>query len=182
MKLRPTDIAALCGILAAGVAWGYFGVRPIAKRISAIERDCSSTRLAIARGDDFVRGLDDLQSYLTDFEQALTDLDRLVPPQVDNTARLNEINTVAMQCGLSTSMVRPDSAQPRGAVTAHPITVSIEGDYEHLLRFIFDVESLPRHTRVTRLEMSVDPATGRDVDAKLELTAYSVDSEEGGGT
>lgn len=182
MRLRPTDAVIFGVILAGAVAWGVFGVRPIAQRIATLERERDATRLSIARGDDFVRGLDDLQTYLSDFEQALADLDRLVPAQVDATARLNEINAVAMRCGLKPSMVRPDQPLPRGAIIAHPITVRVESDYEHLLRFVFDVESLPRHTRVTRLEVEADPARTGQVHAQLELTAYSIDSGAGGGT
>jgi Tfp pilus assembly protein PilO len=182
MKLRTTDALVFCAILVGAVAWGVLGVRPIAQRIAALERERDTTRLSIARGDDFVRGLDDLQTYLADFEQALADLDRLVPAQVDATARLNEINAVAMRCGLKPSMVRPDQPLPRGAIIAHPITVRVAGDYEHLLRFIFDVESLPRHTRVTRLDVAAEPTRSGVVDAQLELTAYSIDTTAGGGT
>ncbi|MBL8765741.1 MAG: type 4a pilus biogenesis protein PilO [Planctomycetes bacterium] len=182
MKLRPTDALTLGVILVGAVAWGVLGVRPIAERIASLERERDATRLSIARGDDFVRGLDDLQTYLTEFEQALADLDRLVPERVDATARLNEINAVAMRCGLRPSMVRPDQPQPRGAIIAHPITVRVSGDYEHLLRFIFDVESLPRHTRVTRLDVEAEPLGAGSVLAQLELTAYSIDSAAGGGS
>ncbi|MFG0318159.1 MAG: type 4a pilus biogenesis protein PilO [Planctomycetota bacterium JB042] len=177
---RASDLAYVAGLVLAGLTYVQLFYRPAAAEVESQSRRLRTTRAEICKSDDFTRGLDDLERYLSEFRDALAELDRLVPTSVDGDARLREIDAVVGACGLRSRSIRPDPAQPQGPVTAHPLTITVSGSYEQIVRFLFEVESLPRHTRATRITLEPELERDAPLRAQVELTSYSVASESGG--
>jgi Tfp pilus assembly protein PilO len=162
----------------AGLVLGYaqFGVRPTLRTNAVKRAHILATRSEIAKCDNFTRGLEDLPGFLSDFATALAELDRLVPKSSDADARVADVTTLADRAGLTVALVRPDPAEPRGDVTAHPLTIKLRGTYLALERFLYEVEGLSRHSRITRADIARSESTTEDgdVSAEIELTSYSL--------
>ncbi|MBI4880907.1 MAG: type 4a pilus biogenesis protein PilO, partial [Planctomycetes bacterium] len=180
MRSRTTDYAFVGALALAGVLYLQLVHRPAVRGVDAKSRRLMSTQAEICKSDDFTRGLDDLERYLQEFEQALADLDRLVPGHIDSDDRVREITGVASRCGLSPTSIRPDQPVPRGSVMVHPLTVKVCGGYEQIVRFLFEAESLPRHTRVTQLTIEREPEAPARLLAEIELTSHSVARDAAG--
>lgn len=182
-RRRLLDYGFVAALGAVGALHLRFIHRPAVREVAELGHRLNETRAEICRSEDFTRGLADLERYLKDFEDSLGELDRLVPEHGDGDDRVREIAAVVGRFGLSANSIRPDPAEPSGTVSAHPLTVKLSGGFAQLLAFLFEVERLPRHTRVTRLSLrsEVDRrGTGGTVAGEVELTAYSVAAETGG--
>ncbi len=180
MRSRTTDYLFVGALAIAGVFFLQFVHRPAVRGVESKSRRLMATEAEICKSDDFTRGLDDLERYLQEFEQALADLDRLVPGHIDSDERVREITGVASRCGLAATSIRPDQPVPRGSVMVHPLTVKVCGGYEQIVRFLFEVESLPRHTRVTQLTIQREEETPGRLRAEIQLTSHSAAREETG--
>lgn len=182
MRSRVSDYVFLGALAVAGVLFLQLIYRPAVELVEGKGRRLRTTQAEILKSEDFTRGLDDLERYLEEFQVAIADLDRLVPRRLDNDDRLREISSVISGCGLLADSIRPDPPVPIGSLTTHPLTVKVVGEYAQIVQFLFEAESLPRHTRVTQL--AVEHSLGRPgvLGAEIELTSYSVGSVgEGGG-
>ena len=176
MRLRPTDVAFGGGLVAASLLYGLLVLKPLLHESGQIKARLATTERNIEQGLDFTEGLEDVRLYITEFEESLAELDKLVPQQFDSDRRIQLITTVIKECGLRDDSIRPDPSQPRGAVVAHPLTVKVVGGYPQLVDFLHRAESLPQFTRVTRLVVQQDNAS-TGVLAEVELTSYSVGDE-----
>ncbi|MFH0945825.1 MAG: type 4a pilus biogenesis protein PilO [Planctomycetota bacterium] len=181
MRSRCSDYVFVGVLAVAGVLFLQFLYRPAVAEVEGKGRRLRTTQAEILKSEDFTRGLDDLERYLEEFQVAISDLDRLVPRRLDTDDRLREISSVISGCGLLADSIRPDPPLPKGSLTIHPLTVKVVGDYAQIVRFLFQAESLPRHTRVTQL--AVEHSLGRPgvLGAEIELTSYSVGSVDEGG-
>jgi Tfp pilus assembly protein PilO len=184
MKRGNADIAFALGMLAFALGVVQFVLRPTLAAVRSREEQLLATSTDIVRSEDFTRGLDDLARHLADFEAELEVLDRLVPRSSDADTRVREVAALAERCGVRTSSIRPDPPIPRGSVIAHPLAVKVVGDYPSIERLLFELESSPRHSRVTQFVVErVDPGGGdAKIKADIELTAYSIDVSSTGGT
>ncbi len=185
---RITDWLFATAVAGAGIAFFLAIYRPQLRSIDAIQRRIVNTRGEISRSESFMRGLEDLERYLRDFQESLAGLDRLVPAKTDADERFREIIAVADRCGLHDTNVRPDPALPFGSVVVHPLVVKVTGTFGEVQKFLFESEALQRHTRVTRfLVQHQEPATPgapqtAAVNAEIEITSYSIVAEGGGAS
>lgn len=172
-------VAALGG---TALVFGQFALRPALAEIASKKMQLVKMRGEIARADDFTRGLDDLSRYLHEFSIALDELDRLVPKETDADARVSEVTTIARALDLTVTSVRPDPAVPKNGITAHPLTIRLRGAYLAIEKFLYSVEGLERHSRVTRCQIDRADKTGTDptVVAQIELTSFSLAGSKGG--
>jgi Tfp pilus assembly protein PilO len=181
MTRRTTDMLFLGGLVVLSAAFLQFVFRPALAAESALRTELMATRASISRADDFTRGLEDLERYLREFENALAALDELVPRRIDADERVREVSGVVTACGLAANSIRPDPGKPKGPIVQHPLTVKVTGDYASVLRFVSAVESLPRHTRATRLTLENDAGAPGPLRVEVELTAFSVGGDAEGG-
>ncbi len=185
---RIADWAFAVSVLLIGVAFFLLVYRPQLRAIDATKRRIVATYGEISRSQEFMRGLEDLESYLRDFESALSGLDRLVPAKTGSGDRFSDITELAGRCGLHDSQVRPDSPVPNGSIVTHPIKANLLGTYAEVQRFLFEAEALERHTRVTRFTVrKMEPGQKNAPDpgmvtAEVELTTYSILPATGGSS
>jgi Tfp pilus assembly protein PilO len=183
--MKSKDLPRWMFVTALGVTallWAQFGLRPTLAAIGSKKQLLVTSRGEISRGENFTRGLDDLTRYLNEFAATLDELDRLVPKEIDSEARVNEVNAIAQQLALPVTSVRPDPPVPHNGITAHPLTIGIRGEYLAIEKFLYAIENLEQHSRVTfcqiqRADKSSDAAT---IVATIELTSYSLAGEAGG--
>lgn len=181
MKARLADYVFVSLLATAGLLYLQLVHLPSLKELKAQGRLLATTRAEILKSEDFIRGLDDLERYLREFEQAIADLDRLVPQRLDADDRLREISSLVLDCGLRADSIRPDAPHARGAVTSHPLSIKVSGSYAAVSRFLAAAESLPRHSRVTELTLQHSLEQKGALGAEIELTSYSVGAAAEGG-
>lgn len=179
MRGRASDYIFLGGMFLVGLVFFKVFYQPAMKEVDMSSIRLRSTMAEISKSEDFTRGLEDLQKYLDEYEGAIADLDRLVPGRINRDARLREINDMVTSCDLRSRSIRPDPSVDLGNVTAHPLTIVISGSYEKIVRFLFEAESLPRYTRVTRMTVEPHREQAGMLVAEIELTSYSIVSVRG---
>jgi len=179
MRGRTADIAFVAALVVIGGVYFQAIYRPAARSVRSQSLRLLTTRAEIVKSDDFTSGLEDLERYLREFQEAIADLDRLVPSHIDGDDRLREINGVVQACGLKSRSIRPDPAVPFGPVTAHPLTITVSGTYEQILGFLFQAEALPRLTRATQVSVEHDLEQSHALRAQIELTTFSVGADGG---
>jgi Tfp pilus assembly protein PilO len=181
MRSRVSDYVFVGALAIAGLLFLQCFYRPAVLEVEDRGRRLRTTRAEILKSEDFIRGLQDLEQYLDEFKLAIADLDRLVPRRIDNDDRLREVSSVIRTCGLRADSIRPEAPAPTGPLTIHPLIVKVVGSYEQIVRFLFEAESLPRHTRITRLSIEHAPGRGAELAAEIVLTSFSVGETGGGG-
>lgn len=176
---RRRWIDVLLGAGLVGVVLGYMqlGWRPMARARAELRTRVEQTESEILRSEHFTAGVEDLQRYLAEFEEALAELDRRVPERVDENDLARDATLSLRAHDLHEEAVQPGPPRPLGAITAHSVTVKLVGPYDRVVRFLHDVEALPRYTRVTRLAIEPDVERAGDLRVEVDLTSYSI----GGG-
>lgn len=177
MKPDRMQSSLFVGVLVVGaLGVTQFLIRPSYRKLAEKKARVQETKRDIARGTQFTSGLDQLELYLAEFQAALDELDRLVPADDNQSARMREVFDIASPLGIKASGAQPEPPIPLGDLVALPIRFELVGPYEAIEKFLFDVEALPRHSRVTRctIEPAKDVATGTEVRAEIELTQYSL--------
>lgn len=173
MRTRPIDLAFGAALTLLGAAHFLLVYRPSVRRADSLAAEIQSINAEICRSEDFTRGLEDLERYLSDFEESLAALDRLVPEKFDSDERIRDVDRLARTLGLRTRSIRPDPPRREGSVTLHPMSLAVAGSFADVLRFVQAAESLPQLTRATSI--TIEPERGgRALEAKLELTSFSL--------
>lgn len=173
MNRRVFDVAVAAFSLVAGFAYFQWVWKPIREDRREIAERIRRTMADIAKSEQYTRGKEELQRYLEEFEDALAQLDRLVPTHTDVHERVREGSALVQQCGLRDDAIIPKEPLENGAVTAHPVTFTLTGDYSGLMRFLFEAEALERYTRVTRLQVKPGEREG-ELQIEVDLTSYTM--------
>jgi Tfp pilus assembly protein PilO len=99
--------------------------------------------------------------------------DRLVPEKQNLGPFLGQLSTELDAAGMQNTAVRALTKTLLGKCEQWPIEVRGTGNFQQVRRFLRSLESLPRLSSVTRLNLETDPAMNGLVTTELTLSIYN---------
>jgi type IV pilus assembly protein PilO len=129
------------------------------------QRELSDLHTATMGVNDLNREIDDLQSAIKFFDSKL-------PAQREVDTILQQISQISTQAGLITRTVRPNKAEATANYSEEPIQLTLAGSYEGFYQFLFDLEKLPRLTRVTQMKLTKNYDHEGQMTADVTLSIY----------
>lgn len=149
---------------------GYFSCWQQGRRLQAETVRCEQADAEVAH--NAVR-LVDLTRRTQMIEAEVRDYDRLVPDSKDLGSFLGQLSAELENAGLQNTAVRALASTLLGKCERLPIEVHGTGSFEQVHRFLERLESMPRKSSVSRLQLEADAAISGTVTLDITLSIYS---------
>ena len=180
MRRNPLvlGIAVVLGLL----LFFLFVVAPRGTEVQTVrdELDAAQQELASLQAD--VAALEAAQNSGT----ATADLDEIraalpTTPELPNLFAALQAAATAANVGLSSIAPGVPSASAAGSASVIPLSLTVSGEYFALARFLHELETLPRITRVSAISISGGGETGA-LSMQVSAEVYTTDLNAGPGS
>lgn len=169
----PKVVVGVLG-LAGLVAGAYFlllapaqeRVGGLVARNAKLQQELTQTRAQVAELERFRRELAEVEARLAVLREKL-------PKERETPGLYRAINTAAGESGLGVSLFQPRAPEPRDYVNEIPITLTAEGTYHQLAKFLEQVAKLPRVVTLSTFKVAGQPKSRHTVKADLTLTTFT---------
>jgi len=172
--LRELIFTAL--LLAVPVASWLVVFGPRQEQIDAARREVATKRETLGRLATVTARVDDLRARIEEGREALDRLERKIPDRDGVDAILQQITRLAMDHQLVVRSIKGERAISAPLHMELPLRMAIEGEFEGLYRFLSQLESLERITRVHHLAVTrnggASPDSAGGVEADLVLSIF----------
>jgi len=186
MNNLARQIAFFAVLIAVPVGAWAFVFQPRNTEIAAARKD---VQIKLAQLEELreVESINaDLEATLEQLQSALTDLRARIPDAAGIEDVLRRIAEIAQQNQLVVRSFKREKAVPAAHYTEMPLKTVIEGEYQGIQRFLYDLEAMPRITRILDLSIERPGAMnrGRDqlpeghVRAQMTITIYAEPGKE----
>ncbi len=135
-------------------------------------------QLGIARGR--TDGLAQLAREVEQLRSQVATNNRIIPAQAELANVLRQLSVQLDEHGLTGKGMSTGEARPVADCQGLPVSLTVTGRGQDVLKFVQSVESLPRMIQVESLAMGTGKDQDGRVEADLELTTFFSSSEQGG--
>ncbi|MDA0974575.1 MAG: type 4a pilus biogenesis protein PilO [Phycisphaerales bacterium] len=154
MRFGFRELVFTALLLAVPVASWFVVFQPRQEQIDAARQEVETKRNTLARLAAVTARVDDLRARIEEGRKALERLERKIPDRDGVDAILQQITELAMANQLVVRSVKGERAISAPLHMELPLRMIIEGEFEGLYRFLSELESLERITRVHHLQVT----------------------------
>ena len=134
------------------LSW-LFVFQPQQEEIDRAIREIDTRNAELEQVALLTQRIPDLEDAVATGHQLVSQIEAKLPPRRDVEVVLEQTWQIAERNGLTVRSFKTKSAVPSGLYMELPLEVSMSGPFEGFYRFLIDLESLPRITRIG--EMSI---------------------------
>ena len=170
------------GVLAAVPIASYlFVFKPRNGQISTARGEIAAKETQLAALRTVTTRIANIDEEIVRWEEALRRLDERLPGEEGVDGILGQITELAKSHQLAVTSVKGERAIPAAEYMELPLRTAVTGTFEGFHRFLVDLESLPRITRIHRMNLvraDFDPskrkdgAAGGPLKAEFTLSIY----------
>jgi len=144
------------GVLAVALTAAFAAVVyvPQQHKIRRLRADAAALRAEVERREARVAGMQALEEQIQRVEAEVAGFEESVPPAGDLGPFLEQVTDLAATKGVVDPDIEPLAPLTGPPVEALPIQMTFTGGFASVYGFLQALESLPRLTRVSRLELS----------------------------
>lgn len=166
MRFGLRELVFLGLLLAVPVASWFVVFQPRHRQIEHVRREVEAKQGTLRQLARVAARIEDLRAEIESGREALERLERRIPGRDGVDAVLEQITQIAMAQRLVVRSVKGDRPLAAPLYMELPLKMTIEGDFEGLYRFLAELESLERITRVHHLKV-VRSIAGRGAPENL---------------
>lgn len=166
----------LVGILALNVLVYAVGVYPLAQRVANIEERDRTAEQALAQAR---REHDAARGTLTGKERASVELatfyNDVLPADLSGARRMTYLRLaqLAQEAGLKMRTSRMDpKADPRSGLERLGIEIQLEGSYDGVRSFIYQLDTAPEFVVIDDVSLSDHESQDRTLQLSMQLSTY----------
>jgi Tfp pilus assembly protein PilO len=163
------------GVLAAVPIAGYlFVFAPRNAQIATARGEIAAKESQLASLRTVTARIANIDEEIVRWEEALRRLDERLPGEEGVDGILEQITELARSHQLAVASVKGERAIPAAEYMELPLRTVVSGSFEGFHRFLVDLESLPRITRIHRMNLvrtDFDPSKRKDEAATGPLKA-----------
>ncbi|MBT8064043.1 MAG: type 4a pilus biogenesis protein PilO, partial [Gammaproteobacteria bacterium] len=171
------------------LAIGYFLlVKAKTEQLEMVQQLELSLRAQFEQKQAKAANLEAYEAQLAEMQELLETMFRQLPSKTEMDKLLVDVSQTALGAGIDVQLFQPNAEAFHDFYAERPISVRMLGDYHQFGDFVGGVASLPRVVILTMHDISLRPATDRDVgitrnDGRLILegtvkTYRYIDEEE----
>lgn len=186
---RSVRYLILTVLLVIILAIGYFLlVKAKIEQLEMVEKLELSLRAEFEQKQAKAANLEAYQAQLAEMEDLLETMFRQLPSKTEMDKLLVDVSQTALGSGIDVQLFQPNAEAFHDFYAERPISVRMLGDYHQFGDFVSGVASLPRVVILTMHDITLRPATNRDIgvsdnDGRLILegtvkTYRYIDEEE----
>lgn len=176
-------------LLAAILLIGYFLlIKAKTEQLELVQQLEGTLRAEFEQKQAKAANLEAYESQLAEMQELLETMFRQLPSKTEMDKLLVDVSQTALGSGIDVQLFQPNSEAYHDFYAERPISVRMLGDYHQFGDFVSGVASLPRVVILTMHDITLRPATNRDIgvsrnDGRLILegtvkTYRYIDEEE----
>ena len=159
-------------MVALMVLYFFFGYWPTNRRLNAMAEEMASKSKQLATNQSRASNLSNLAWEVDRLRLKLDRNNKKLPRTAEIGELLKEMTTAAQQLGIQKLNNQPGMVKRQELFGEIPITMSFEGAFTDVFRFIRELEGMSRLTRVKTLSVrSKNSKTGM-VDVNMAMNIY----------
>ena len=186
MNMLARQIAFFAVLVSVPVGAWAFVFQPRNVEISAARNDVEVKLAQLEELREVEEINEDLELTLEQLQGALSDLRARIPDAAGIEDVLRRISEIAQENQLVVRSFKREKAITSAHYTEMPLKTVIEGEFKGIQRFLYDLEAMPRITRILDLSIERPGAMtrGRDqlpeghVRADMTITIYAEPGKE----
>ncbi len=172
MKLRAREILFLlliAGLL--GCAW-HFGFARMAAEQAAKAGQVRQKRAVLDHLRAATAAAGDVAKKTAELEAAIAFFEGKLPPEKEIDRVLREVWQTAEGNRLQIQAFKTLKPAGGAAFSEQPIQMRLTGGFDGFYQFLLQLETLPRITRITRMELSKIDARDGDMQADVTMSIF----------
>ena len=166
-------VIGVLGLAALGAGAYFLLVSPSVERIDKLEGSLKTLETEIAQSRTTLAQLEAAKRLAADLEQTLKRLTAKLPSDKEMPPLYRSVLDAAFQSGLGVALFQPREPRVRDYYSEIPITITAEGTYHDLARFLDRVAALPRVVTVAEWKLAGVGRPKVPVRADLTLATYT---------
>ena len=160
------------GIASIAVAYLVFAFLPSQKAIGMLRGQLKEKQRQIEASGALTGALAESQRQLEATERIIKRWRQDAPSPSELTHAYAQFSESAHNANVRIVRLDPQPVKERGLVIEHGMTVSVEGDFEGIFRFLAGVESLSNTAWVRTMNIQKSGGMGEDLRCDLTLTIF----------
>lgn len=165
------------GFAAILLGFGLLGYWPYQRQLTAVEAEIQQREAALRENAEASARLQEVTRQVRFVELQVANYDRLVPDNKDLGTFLAQLHGELQAVGLQDASVRALAPTTLGRCQRLPIEIRGVGTFRQYHQFMRRLESLPRMSSVSHVNIEADPALSGQVTVQLTLSIYSTNSK-----
>ncbi|MDP7070833.1 MAG: type 4a pilus biogenesis protein PilO [Phycisphaerales bacterium] len=153
MSGRVRKIAFFVALLGIPLTAWYAVFRPQNADIAEAMRDIAQRQRQLDRVAALAKRIPDLEQALLQGAQLVEQVEAQLPRRRDVEGVLENIWHIADRNGMLVRSVKTKPAAPSAVYMELPLEVAMDGPFEGFYRFLLELETLPRVTRLSELSI-----------------------------
>ena len=182
MNSHARQIIYVLVLLTVPLAAWYFVFVPRNAEIDQTNRAIQEREIQLKQISDVINTLGDLEQAVEDGEAAIKRVEAKLPSRRDVESMLEQLWQVARRNELTVKSVKTMPAVSSTVYRELPLQVQLVGPFEGYYRFLLELETLPRITRIFNMHLKRTSNDGSREDqqpghiiADFELSIYFAD-------
>ncbi|MGH2680486.1 MAG: type 4a pilus biogenesis protein PilO [Actinomycetota bacterium] len=182
MRGRRGIVVAGAGAAILALLLVFFLVLPKMGQVTEAEEELADTRSELATLQAQLNALEQARDEAPENEATIREVDAQVPPTADLPGVILFLRNAAVVSGVQVLSLTPAPPTPSevNAFSAIPVSASGEGSYFSLVRYLHEIETLPRAATVESITLS--PTEGTALTFTATITLYTSDVSSGPGS
>ncbi|MAF27473.1 MAG: type 4a pilus biogenesis protein PilO [Gemmatimonadota bacterium] len=183
------QVAGLVVLVSLTVAYLFFagslfpfGYAVRSAEITLLEEEYEKLSADLVKGTQSVGRLSEAKVRYEKVSAMWEETRRLLPEKTEMAPLLSQMTLAGQRAGIEFLHFEPKPARPKEVYSEHPVAVRVQGGYHEVGEFLGRVSNLPRIVNIASMKLKtvrdpLDPEAGEEVEAELELAAYTLLSE-----
>jgi type IV pilus assembly protein PilO len=172
----PKQYKVIIGVVGLAVIVGaayYLVLGPAQEKIDQLEASLKTLEGELAQHRQTLAQLELAKKQAAELEQKLAQLTTKLPTEREIPPLYRSVSDAAFQAGLGVSLFQPKDPRVKDFYSEIPITISAEGTYHDLAKFLDRVAALPRVVNVAEWKLTAISKPKVPVRADLTLATYT---------
>lgn len=171
-------IVAGAGAVALAAILVFFLVLPKMGEVSSANADLVAAQAQQSTLESQLAALEQAEAAAPEAKATIQDVERQIPPTVDEAGLLLLIRNAAERSGIVFSQLTPGTPtlDATSGLSAIPLAITATGSYFQIAEFLYSIETLPRAAKVLTVTLAPGSAgaTTTTVTNLLQLQASAV--------
>jgi len=151
---------------------GTFVVWPLLQQASDDQAAIRQRREELVKLERVARQITDLKQEIQRLEDALAFFEDRLPARREIDVILKEVWRIASSKSLTPRRIETKAVETQARYGSQPITMTMEGRFDHFYEFLLGLERLPRITRVRQMQITKSPMNEGVVQVDLLMDIF----------
>lgn len=190
LRGKRGPLVAGAGVLALALILVFFLVLPKMGEVSTANADLLAAQSQQSTLESQLAALEQAEAAAPVARQTIQNVERQIPPTVDEAGMLLLVRNAADRAGIVFSQLTPGTPalDATSGLSAIPLAITATGTYFQIAEFLYSIETLPRAAKVLTITLAPGSgdATTTTITNLLQLQAsavlYTSDQSAGPGS